>query len=103
MKALPVFDHWRQQRQFAALPHLLAESAAYLIACLALHWNLAVRAIRRAEPGEKQAHEMIKLRHGGHRAFATSAAGALLNADGGWDAGDQVDVRAAQLFHKLPR
>src|SRR5207249_3091866 len=35
-------------------------------------------------------------------AFATSVAGALLDADGGRDAGDQIHVGAGKLFDELP-
>src|SRR5258708_1847797 len=36
------------------------------------------------------------------RAFAATAASALLDADGGGDAGDQVDVGAGELLDELP-
>ena len=74
-----------------------------MIARLRFHRRLAGRTKLRAKPGEEQPDEMIDLRDGGHRALAAAARGALLNADRGGQAGDEVHIGPRHLLHELPR
>ena len=46
---------------------------------------------------------MVGFGDGGDSAFATTAAGALLDGNGGWDAGNEVDIRPGHLLHELAR
>ena len=102
VKTLAIADHRGKQQQIAALFHLRRESQAELVAGLGLDGNLAVRAILRAEARKEQADEVVNLRDGGDGAFAAAAAVALLDADGGRDAGDQIHVRPGHLIDELP-
>ena len=45
---------------------------------------------------------MIDFGHCCHCAFASAAARPLLDADGGRDSCNQIDIRARQLLHELP-
>ena len=44
---------------------------------------------------------MIEFRYSGDGGFSASAGGALFDGDGGWQAGDRVDIRFFQLLDKL--
>ena len=101
VKTFAILDNRRQQKQIAPLFHVLSQTAANLVSRLRLDRALALRAILRAEPGKEQAHEMINFRDRRHRAFAPAARLALLNADGGGNAGDQIDFGPGQLLDEL--
>ena len=45
---------------------------------------------------------MINLGDGGDGAFSAAAAGALLDADGRRNAGDQIHIRPGELLDELP-
>lgn len=45
---------------------------------------------------------MVNFGDGGDGAFAAAARDALFDADGGWDSGDEIDIRAGHLLDELP-
>ena len=102
VKALAIPHHGRQQQQVAAPAQFALQPPAQFIPRLGFDGHLAVRAELRAQPREQQPDEMVDFRDRGHGALAAAAAGALLDADRGRDARDQVHVRPGQLLHELP-
>ena len=63
----------------------------------------AVDAVLFADLGVEQAQVMIDFRDRGDGGFSAALAQALLDGDGGRNAGDVVDVGARHHFEKLPR
>ena len=103
VEPLPVADHRREEEQVSAAFELRLQTLAELIARLGLDRDLAIGAKLRSEPGEEQAQEVVDFGDGGDGALAPAPGRALLDADRRGQAGDQIHVRAGELFHKLPR
>lgn len=103
MKALAIADDRREQFQLAAFAGLFPELAAEFVPALRLDRNAAVGTMLHAHPGEKQAQVVEYFRDRGDGALAAAARVALLDADRGGDAGDEIDVRARKLLDELSR
>src|SRR5207247_10804450 len=82
--------------------HFAPQSPAQFITRLGFDSNLAIGTKLGSQPREEQPQKVINLGDGGDCAFAAAMARALLDADGGRDAGDQVNVRTRKLFDELP-
>ena len=81
----------------------LADGDGDAAGALFLHRHLALRAELRSHLAEEQAQKMIDFRDGGHGGFHTAAGDALLDGDGGRQAGNVIDIGALHLFHELSR
>src|SRR6267142_2218813 len=103
METFAVFYDGSEQAQVAALSQLTLQSPREFVAGLGFDGDLAIGAKLGSQPGEQQPDEMVNLSDGGDRALATAPAGTLLDADCGWNAGDEIHVRTRELLDKLPR
>jgi len=101
VEALAIANDGREEKEIAAFFHFGLEAPAELVAGLGFDGQLAIGAVLCAEAREEQADEMINLGDGGDGALAAAATVALLDADGGRDAGDEVHVRAGELLNEL--
>src|SRR5262245_10880237 len=103
MEAFAALYHRCKHEQIAALLHLPFQSLADFVARLRSHGDLAVGTELSSESSEEQPQEMINFCNRGHCALATATGRALLDADGGRNARDEIDIRRRQLFHELAR
>src|SRR5205823_3089808 len=102
MKTLAVFYDGSEEAQVTAFPQFTAQPPREFVAGLGFDGDLAIRAKLRSQPGEEQADEMIDFGDGCDGTLSPATAGALLDADGGRNAGDEVHVGAGELLDELP-
>ena len=101
MKALAVLDDRGEQGQISARFCFSLQALAELVAGLRLDGPVAIRTVLNAEPGKEQAQKMIDFGDRGDGALAATATGALLDADRGRNAGDEVDIGPGELLDEL--
>jgi len=68
---------------------------------LGFNRNLAIRTKLRSQPRKEQSEKMVNLGNRSHGALSTTSTCALLDADGGRNAGDEIDIRAGKLLDEL--
>lgn len=74
---------------------------ADFVAGLRLDGQLAIRAMLHAKASVEEAQKVVYLCDGSDGAFAAAAAGTLFDADGGGQAGDEIDIGAGHLLDEL--
>ena len=95
--------HQRRQQADMIVSRVLHDACDDGLRALRFYRHFTIGAILRAQLHIQQTQKMINLGERGYRTLASAAAGALLNGDGGRDAGNAVHLGPRCALHKLAR